>query len=231
MSPKFIRVLSCLGVVVVSSLAAGLPQSEAWALSQAEIADVRASVIALNAMIRAEPNDPTLFFERALYQKKLGDYGAASQDLKVVELLGYKYYQFDLYTIRGFCDYMNGDFYKAVEDYNFALKVNPRSDYCYANRACAFLKINRYNLALADCHQAIKLNSLESAAFSIAGECYFRLGQYKYAIDYLTKAIQRNDYDARAYYFRGASLIKQGQKLSGDLDIIKARKLGLKKAD
>lgn len=215
-------------LIVVLVAAALLSVPEGLALSKGQVANIRASVIALSAMIEASPNDAELYFERALLQKKLGNYKSAAQDLKIVELLKYPHFRFELYTLKGLCDFLSGEYYKAVEDYNFALQVNPRADYCYANRACAFLKIHRYKLAINDCHQAIKLNSLAGAPFSTAAECYYRSGQYKYAIDYSSKAIQRDPDDAKAYYFRGAAYRKIGQKLAGDLDIAKAAKLGLK---
>ena len=199
------------------------------ALSKRSIANYRASIIALNAMIKAEPNDAELYFERALYHKLLGSYHAAAQDLKIVELLKYPHYRFELYSIKGYCDYKDKAWYKAIEDYNFAIEINPNADFCYVNRAAAFMKIKRYKLAIADCHKAIKLNSYAPQAFSLVGECYYRSGQYKYAIRYLTKAIKRNSKDANSFYFRGASYLKLGQKLAGDLDLIKAKRLGYKK--
>ena len=215
-------------LMAVAFLLLEIGPASAQEMSKEDIADTRASIIVMNAIIDADPNDACLYFERGLYHKKLGNYQAASRDFKAVDLLGYPYYKLELYSVKGFCDSMNHDWYKAVEDYNFALRVYNRADYLYANRAEAFLRIKRYKLALLDCLQAIKLDSHPGAAFSTAGEAYYRTGQYKYAVDYLNKAIQRNAGDARAFYFRGLALRKLGQKFPGDLDIGRARALGMK---
>lgn len=179
-------------------------------------------------MIALNPKQPIHYFERALLYKKIGSYKEAANDLRTVEKLKYPHYRFSLYTIRGICDYKAGNYYKAIEDYNYALAMKPKSDFCYANRALAFLAIKRYNHALNDCHQAIKLNSQVDAPFSTAGECYYRLGKYNHAITYLNKAISRNSNNSHAFYFRGASYLKLGKKLTGDLDLMKAKKLGYK---
>lgn len=218
---KSVCIALSMAIVVISC-------SPSYARDNRRTADIKASIVCLTSMIAVSPRDPELYFERGLLFKKIRLYGAAADDLRKVQQLGYRNNKYDLYWIRGFCDYMAGDYYKAVEDYNFALKMDPKSDFCYANRACALMGIKRYKMALADCHKAIKLNSLNSAAFSAAGECYFRVGQYKNAVDYLNKAIQRNPNDAQSYYFRGAAYRKLGHKITGDLDIMKAKKLGFK---
>ena len=101
-------------LMAVAFLLLEIGPASAQEMSKEDIADTRASIIVMNAIIDADPNDACLYFERGLYHKKLGNYQAASRDFKAVDLLGYPYYKLELYSVKGFCDSMNHDWYKAV---------------------------------------------------------------------------------------------------------------------
>jgi len=74
----------------------------------------------------------------------------------------------------------NGDVEAAVAHYGTAIKLMP-SALAFANRANAFLKLQRPNAAIKDCDAAIQLNPDSAKAYKMRGKAHRMLGQWEAA--------------------------------------------------
>lgn len=86
---------------------------------------------------------------------------------------------------------------KALEDYSFAILVNPNAE-AYYNRGVFYLDINYYQKANADLDNALKLNNSNSFGYFYRGNSFLFLGKYLDAISDFKKALtfDSNDFDA-----------------------------------
>ncbi len=104
---------------------------------------------------------------------------------------------------RGFTYAMLGQYKRALEDFNKAVRLKPDYPEALVNRAQAYLELGQYAQALKDCNKVIRLMPHNENAFNIRGNIYATLGQYQLAIKDYNRAISLNPDYANAYYNRG----------------------------
>ena len=73
------------------------------------------------------------------------------------------------YYSRGLAYYCKGDYDRAIEDYNQAIKLNPKDAKTYNNRGRAHYYKGDYDRAIEDYNQAIKLNPEYVIAYNNRG--------------------------------------------------------------
>jgi tetratricopeptide (TPR) repeat protein len=97
-----------------------------------------------------------------------------------------------------------GEFEKAIDASNEALKIDPNLAECYISRGVAYAKSNRYDKAIEDFNKAVELNPLDAKAYSNRGTVYVEINEHERAIEDYNKAIELNPNFARVlYYNRG----------------------------
>lgn len=100
-----------------------------------------------------------------------------------------------------------GNYRKAVEDFTQAieLKSNLKNNFnlAYSNRCLAYLQLEEYHNAVADCTIALSFVPENTEAYLNRGLAEYRLGNYQAAILDNNQAIKLKPYDFRAYYNRG----------------------------
>jgi tetratricopeptide (TPR) repeat protein len=77
---------------------------------------------------------------------------------------------------------MKGDYDRAIQDYNQAIKLNPKFALAYNNRGVAHERKNEYDRAISDYDQAIKLKPSAEAYFN-RGNAQLGRSRYDHAID------------------------------------------------
>src|SRR5258706_3838671 len=62
------------------------------------------------------------------------------------------------YSQRGNAYYTKGQYDRAIQDYERAIRLNPKDFLTFANRGMAYFIIGQYDRAIQDCDQAIQLD-------------------------------------------------------------------------
>jgi tetratricopeptide (TPR) repeat protein len=99
-------------------------------------------------------------------------------------------------------------FKKAIDDFDEAIKHNPKNAEAYNRRGNAYRKLKQYEKAIEDHNKAIELNPEYAGAYTNRGIAYRRLEQYEKAIEDHSKAIEINPNYAWAYNNRGKIIIR-----------------------
>jgi tetratricopeptide (TPR) repeat protein len=129
------------------------------------------------------------------------------------------------YMSRGDAFQMDGQYDKAIEDYNKAIKLNPESFYAYAGRGKVFQLQGQYDKTIKDYSKAIELCPEDTNAYYNRGEVFRLQGQYDKAIKDYSKSIELKPKNAFAYGGRGDAFRLQGQYDKAIEDCSKAIKL------
>jgi len=95
----------------------------------------------------------------------------------------------EAYDHRGAAYRLQGDSNLAIQDYNQAIKLNPKFAQAYHNRGVAYDHKGDYDRAIQDFDQAIKLKPTALAHFN-RGNAYLGKSQYDHAIDDYNQAIK-----------------------------------------
>ncbi len=103
-----------------------------------------------------------------------------------------------------------GQYARAIQDYDEAIRLNPNDDKAFYNRGGAYYGLRQYARAIQDYDEAIRLTN-DAYAFSNRGNAYGNLGQYARAIRDYDEAIRLKPNDAYAFYDRAGAYYGLGQ--------------------
>ncbi|MDR0872396.1 MAG: tetratricopeptide repeat protein [Prevotellaceae bacterium] len=92
------------------------------------------------------------------------------------------------YLNKGIKFYNNGDFKRAIENYDKAIETNPNDAIAYNNRGLAKYNLGDYQAAIDDYSKAIEINPNYVMAYNNMGVAYELLKQLPQAIDCYQKA-------------------------------------------
>src|SRR5215468_3312209 len=102
----------------------------------------------------------------------------------------------EAFNNRGIGYRLKGDYDRAIQDYNQAIKLNPRFAVAYNNRGVAHEYKNEYDRAISDYDQAIKLKPSAEAYFN-RGNAQLGRSHYDRAIDDYNQAVKlKSDFAA-----------------------------------
>ncbi len=106
----------------------------------------------------------------------------------------------DVYFVRGYEYYGEGDYDKAIYNLSEAIRLNSKFQLAYSLRGNAYVEKRDYNKAVSDLSEAIRLNPnpIEDD-YGYRGYAYLMKGDYDNAISDYTKAIQLNLNSVIAY--------------------------------
>ena len=113
-----------------------------------------------------------------------------------------------------------GQFQRAIEANDEAIKLNPQYTDAYYNRALAYSQMGQYHPAIKDFDQAISLNSQDPDAYYNRAHALFMLHQLERAIADYDRSIQLDPSNPERYIGRGAAYFEQGayQRAIDDFD-------------
>ncbi len=109
----------------------------------------------------------------------------------------------------------------AIEDYDEAIRLNPKDAVAYFNRGNDFYSLNKKKRAIEDYDQAIHFDPQFADAYHNRGTTYCDLGQYNRAIEDYGETIRLNPNDAEAYFNRSNAYKLQGEKAEAIADFEK----------
>ena len=100
---------------------------------------------------------------------------------------------------------------RKIEDYDNALKLNPRIADAYNNRGVAKKHLGKFTEAIADYDRAILLKPDFAVAYFNRGDAKKALGQYEEALKDFDKTIELRPDLPHAYGNKGCTLVAQGR--------------------
>ncbi len=133
---------------------------------------------------------------------------------------------YQAYLIRGKVYYIIGQYQRAIEDCNEAIRLKPDFAAAYYNRGMAYDNLGQYQRAIADYNEVIRLNSDYANAYHNRGVAYAKLNQYKLAIEDFNEVITLQTNLPMAYQSRGFVYFNQGEIDLGCQDARKACSFG-----
>ena len=95
----------------------------------------------------------------------------------------------EAFNTRGIGYRLKGEYDRAIQDYNQAIRINAKFATAYNNRAIAYDTKGDYDRAIADYEQAIKLKPSAEAYFN-RGNAHLGKSHYDHAIDDYNQAIK-----------------------------------------
>ncbi len=107
--------------------------------------------------------------------------------------------------------YESGEYERAIQDLDEAIRLDPQYAFAYNNRGIAYRLLGQYNRAIQDYDEAIRLDPQYADAYYNRGVAYYNLGQYERAIQDWDEAIRLDPQYALAYNNRGIAYANLGQ--------------------
>jgi len=135
-----------------------------------------------------------------------------------------------LFLFRGRCYANLGDYPRAMADFNYALKANPRFTAAYFSQGEIYYKIGQYSAALDRFSHAARLDPGNEKAYNNRGLVYYSLEQFSLAIEDFTRAIELNADDV-LHANRGMSYLNLGDATHALRDFQSAVRFNPKSAD
>jgi tetratricopeptide (TPR) repeat protein len=111
---------------------------------------------------------------------------------------------------------------RAARDYDDAIRIAPGLDVVWSGRCWARAILGNLQAALEDCNKALQART-NAATYDSRGLIYLKMGQFGAAIDDYNSALQFDPKLATALYGRGLAKLKQGNSITGETDIAKAK--------
>jgi tetratricopeptide (TPR) repeat protein len=125
---------------------------------------------------------------------------------------------------RGFAYKLKGDYDRALQDYDQAIRLNHDNATAYNNRGVIYKLKGDYDRAIEEYSQAIWLSNNDyPAAFFNRARAYFAKGQYDRALADFGVVLRFNPRNPAGLYGRGLAEIKSGETAEGAADIAAAK--------
>lgn len=136
---------------------------------------------------------------------------------------GRRHYQLaDLFAARGYAHQRLGDNDHALDDYNEAIRQDPRYTYPYIGRGLIRLNRSENGLAIADFSAAIEREPGNTEALHDRGLAYREAGDFPKAAADFSELIRLAPNDADAYALRGAAHRSMGDEARAKQDFAMA---------
>ncbi|MBC6474770.1 MAG: serine protease [Hormoscilla sp. GM102CHS1] len=185
------------------------------------VLDVRGRLVGINGAAFTEPNTgremglaipmEIVLAGRNMLKHPPGIFLAKDVDVKPPEDVDINPRNAVSYYNRGVDYSRQGEYERAIADYNQAIRISPNYAHAYNNRGVIYNNQGEYERAIADYNQAIRINPNYSHAYNNRGLAYNNQGEYERAIADYNQAIRINPNYALAYNNRGVAYNNQGE--------------------
>lgn len=163
-----------------------------------------AAIANYDVAILLDPEDASLYADRADAYEAMGDTDKAEADRKRKASLEHASAEFDRLTDEGWSLYEADEFAKAIDVYTQALAIRPLDAHALWQRSIVYYEMENYEGAIADLDKAISINPEDAAYYFYRANSYTALGQVDKAIaDYdMSLSLER---DAYTYELRASA--------------------------
>lgn len=178
-----------------------------------------------NKEIKENPNNGYAYMSMAVLQMDANDFSSAQTSIeqairklpkKDKEWLGRAYAsRAHLYTIAG-------DTIKAIDDFERAIKVNPKDEDLYEHYAQLLYELKRYDEGSRLYREMVSLNPNSVMGYMGLGRNSYAQGNYDEAVNQYNTVVRMYDDYSSGYAFRAESYLKLGKYLEAADDIMKA---------
>ncbi|PLX05410.1 MAG: hypothetical protein C0594_07445 [Marinilabiliales bacterium] len=173
-------------------------------------------------------NQKTLTFGRAFANYRLNNFEESIEDLKII--IAEDAYYSDAYWLMGRIYYEQGKKWKALRQYNKAIKTQANS-YLYSNLGLLKLKMNREKAALKDFDYALRLDDENPYAYSNRALLYIKQGRFDLASKDIETSMLLDSSNPFVYKHKGLMMLKVNNTESACECFHKAIELGYRKYD
>ncbi|HZO48113.1 MAG TPA: tetratricopeptide repeat protein [Xanthobacteraceae bacterium] len=111
---------------------------------------------------------------------------------------------------------------RAIQDYDQAIKLDPKYANAYAGRCYARAIIDQLEGALADCQESLRLLPGADYTLDSFGFVYLKMNRLDDAIREYDAALKANPKIAASLFGRGTAKIRKGDSAAGNADIVAA---------
>lgn len=119
--------------------------------------DAEAALEAYGEAIRANPNDVSAYNNRGVLQEQMGRFSDAFQDFNMVIALTGGQLAMPYYNVAALKE-RTGELQAALQNYDEAIRVDPRSAAAYNNRGCLKRRLKDFGGARRDLDAAVKID-------------------------------------------------------------------------
>ena len=127
------------------------------------------------------------------------------------------------YNNRGVAYRLKASYAQAIDDFNEAIRLEPRFANAFNNRGVAYRNIGELDHALADYDQAVSIKPNYWAAFYNRGLVLTDKQEYARAIADFTTVLHDDPKNPLVLYRRGMALLKSGAVETGNADLAAAK--------
>jgi tetratricopeptide (TPR) repeat protein len=132
-----------------------------------------------------------------------------------------------VYSNRGNTYTHMNDLDHATQDYEMAIKLNPKDVGAYVGRGRIYCQKGNYNQAIEDFNKALEINKQDAKAYGNRGFAYSQLGDFKKALLDLDNALNLDPDQGSPYLLRAVVYFNLGEFEKAWGDIHKAQSLGI----
>ena len=130
------------------------------------------------------------------------------------------------FTNRGAAELADGDPAAALEDFNSAIRLNPRFAAAYNNRGFILSDLGKYEEAIKDFNRALECNREFANAYENRANALARQGETEKSLADYNRAIQLAPANPRSYSNRAAAYFELKRLTEAEADIQTCRRLG-----
>lgn len=126
---------------------------------------------------------------------------------------------------RGILYAKNGEFARAVTDFNEVVRVSPNDADAFNNRCWARAMLDELQTALKDCDEALRIRPRFADALDSRGLVKLKIGLPRNAIADYDASLRINADQASSLYGRGVAKMRSGNTAGGNSDIAAAKSI------
>ena len=173
-----------------------------------------------------EPETAAVLLDRGIERKRGLDFDRALDDFdRIIERFLLGHLNWVAYSHRAYTRRLKGDLDRAIADYDWAIKLNPRDPILFLNRASALIEKGRVDLAPRDFAKAIELDPANVRAWFERGMMRLNAREYDAAVADFDAVIRLDPRVANAHANRGFALMNRDEMATAKAAIERAIKL------
>jgi tetratricopeptide (TPR) repeat protein len=128
-----------------------------------------------------------------------------------------------VFDTRGLAYMHKRDYVRAIQDYDQAIRLNPRSATAIYNRALTYRRIGDYDPAISDYDRVLQLTPNDADSYYGRGASYAHEGDYDRAIQDYDQAFRINPRMAYVFHSRSIAYAHKGDYLNAIADYVRWR--------
>lgn len=203
----YIRIYAISVAAVLSLLLGGL--ATGCKSGDSKTADFSDSVAYYTQLAKDMPDEPVIFYNRGIYEFRLGKYQEALSDFSNAIRIHPGFYA--AYLPRGDCQRLMGNDAEAVANYDTFLVNTGGNAYLYRMRAWCQFRLKNYPQAVSDYSKLILLGSNDGMTYGQRGRSRYYAKDYAAAAEDLNKAVKLAPDSAVLYLWLANTEFKLGQ--------------------